>query len=136
MEFGKVAVLAPAEANSVDLDFEISNFSAQNFLHRTSPNMSKRKRGDDVEDDDATAAANFRQQRRIMAAFSESTKHLSRAFKLAKGLEQQKMGRRLKAAAAKKDQKDMDRINAEKVAVKVGADNRCVRGRLNIKSVD
>lgn len=88
--------------------------------------MSKRKRGDDVEDGDAIAAANFRQQRRIMAAFEESAKNLSRAFKLAKGLEQQKMGRRLKAAAAKKDQKDMDRIAAEKTAVKVGAE------RLNI----
>lgn len=84
--------------------------------------MSKRERSDDVEGDDATASANnFRQQRRVMAAFEESAKHLTKAFKLAKGLEQQKMGRRLKAAAVKKDQKDMDRITAEKTAIKVGA---------------
>lgn len=89
--------------------------------------MSKRKRDDDVEDGDATSSANFRQQRRIMSAFEESSKHLSRAFKLAKGLEQQKMGRRLKAAAAKKDQKDMDRITAEKQAIKVGVDTIRVR---------
>ncbi|KAK4506631.1 hypothetical protein PRZ48_000363 [Zasmidium cellare] len=89
--------------------------------------MSKRKRSDDVEDGEADAAANFRQQRRIMAAFSESTKNLSRAFKLAKGLEQQKTGRRLKTAAAKKDQKDMDRINAEKAAIKALENTLCAQ---------
>jgi len=77
--------------------------------------MSKRKR-----DDEASPAANdFRRQRRIVATFTQSAEKLAQAFKLARGFERQKLGRRKKNAVHEKDAKDEARIDAEVTALKV-----------------
>lgn len=83
--------------------------------------MSKRKRGSDADDDDVPTATDFRRQRQIAATFEDSAKQLARAFKAGKGFERQKLGRRKKNAVAAKDDKDVERIDAEVVALKVRA---------------
>jgi hypothetical protein len=81
--------------------------------------MSKRKRSAD-EDDDATGSApDIRKQRRILYAFSQGAHQLAQAFKLAKGFERQKLGRRRKDADAQKDYRGMRRIDEEVAALKV-----------------
>lgn len=83
--------------------------------------MSKRKRHSDADDDnnDASAAIDFRRQRQVAATFADSAKQLARAFKAGKGFERQKLGRRKKNAVAAKDDKDVERIDAEVAALKV-----------------
>ena len=62
-------------------------------------------------------------------------KLLTRAFKTAKGSERQKLGRRRKTAAAKDDDKDIARIDAETVVLKVCITDIChhFRDRMLIK---
>jgi hypothetical protein len=86
--------------------------------------MTKRKRDDDdTAGDGNTEAPNFRKQRQIVGAFSLSAQRLEKAFKLGKGFERQKLGRRKKTAAKEKSgeekERELKRIDAEIAAVKV-----------------
>lgn len=91
--------------------------------------MSKRKRAEDAEDENATSAKDFRHQRQIVATFSQSTKELSRAFKDARGFERQKLGRRKKTAIAEKT--DTDRIDEEVLALKALDLTKCAAHSLS-----
>jgi hypothetical protein len=81
--------------------------------------MSKRKRNADEDEDTTGHAPDIRKQRRILHALSEGARQLAQAFKLAKGFERQKLGRRRKDADAEKDYRGMRRIDEEVVALKV-----------------
>ncbi|KAK4635775.1 hypothetical protein CLAFUW4_00706 [Fulvia fulva] len=103
--------------------------------------MSKRKRGSDAEEEDTLpAATDFRRQRQIAATFEDSAKQLARAFKAGKGFERQKLGRRKKHAAAAKDDKDVERIDAEVAALKIldntlAAEHHLAKSLLKIKAI-
>ncbi|EME49697.1 hypothetical protein DOTSEDRAFT_68463 [Dothistroma septosporum NZE10] len=102
--------------------------------------MSKRKRDSDADEDDAPVATDFRQQRQIAATFEDSAKQLARAFKAGKGFERQKLGRRKKNAVAAKDEKDVERIDAEVAALKtldntLAAEHYLAKSLLKIKAV-
>lgn len=58
-------------------------------------------------------------QRRVEHKLDQGYKLLNRAFRLAKGFERQKLGRRRKTAAEKGDAQDVVRIDAETEAIKV-----------------
>lgn len=114
--------------------------------------MAKRKRehedGDDVGAGDS-AAPNFRRQRQIMAAYVQGSQLLEKAFKLARGFERQKLGRRKKnALAVAKVRKggpevkgdEVARIDAEVAALKTldmarSAQNFLAKSLLKIKAV-
>jgi hypothetical protein len=49
----------------------------------------------------------------------QATVKLGHAFKIAKGFERQKLGRRQKTAAAAKNEKDSQRVETEIAALKV-----------------
>lgn len=110
--------------------------------------MAKRKRddeeGEDVEASD-TAAPNFRRQRQIMAAYVQGSQQLEKAFKLARGFERQKLGRRKKnalveAKVRKSGGDEVARIDAEVAALKTldmarSAQNFLAKSLLKIKAV-
>lgn len=62
----------------------------------------------------------MRQQRRILYAFTQGAHQLAQAFKLARGFERQKLGRRRKDAESQKDYRGMRRIDGEIEALKAG----------------
>jgi hypothetical protein len=96
--------------------------------------MAKRKHEDLATADEAGKTPDPRKQRRIVFALEEGTKKLAQAFKLAKGFERQKLGRRRKDAEKEKDYRDMRRIDEEIAAAKVSENMdahkvTCVRRR-------
>lgn len=131
--------------------------------------MAKRKRddGDGAGDDAGTGAGagagagdadapNFRRQRQIMAAYVQGAQQLEKAFKLARGFERQKLGRRRKNALAEAKVKEakgnadtmakrsiedeVARIDAEVAALKTldttrSAHNFLAKSLLKIKAV-
>jgi hypothetical protein len=80
--------------------------------------MSKRKRSTDDLEESTNHISDIRKQRRILYAFSQGAHQLAQAFKLAKGFERQKLGRRRKDAEAQKDYRGMRRIDEEVAALK------------------
>ena len=78
--------------------------------------MAKRKREDD---DSETGDRLGAKQQRIRHKLKHGCTKLGHAFKIAKGFERQKLGRRQKTAASQSNGKDSDRINAEIAALKV-----------------
>lgn len=85
--------------------------------------MPKRKRDGSVDADSGDVALGAQQQR-IQYKLKQGTMKLGHAFKVAKGFERQKLGRRRKSAVAEKGAKDVQRIDAEIVALKVRS---CIR---------
>lgn len=57
--------------------------------------------------------------RRIEYKLTQGTVKLGHAFKIAKGFERQKLGRRSKQAAGQEGEKDVPRIASEIIAIKV-----------------
>jgi hypothetical protein len=80
--------------------------------------MSKRKRSTEDLEESTSHVPDIRKQRRILYAFSQGAHQLAQAFKLAKGFERQKLGRRRKDAEAQKDYRGMRRIDEEVAALK------------------
>jgi len=80
--------------------------------------MPKRKRDSDSPVVDASAAPSAQQQR-VQHKLQQGTVKLGHAFKVAKGFERQKLGRRRKNATAQREQKIVQRIDAEIDALKV-----------------
>lgn len=79
--------------------------------------MPKRKREDD--DQAATAATSFKQQR-VQLKLKTNVAKLRHAFKVAKGFERQKLSRRRKdAESGKTENKSVERIDDEVAALKV-----------------
>lgn len=79
--------------------------------------MPKRKRdGGDGED---TEGRNGVKQRRIEHKLKLGATKLGHAFKVAKGFERQKLGRRRKNAVSESNVKDVARIDSEIEALKV-----------------
>lgn len=116
-------------------DFQTFCRITHHELHVTWPhcNMPKRKRGESEAAAATTAAAAAAagnesgedqgksiRQRRVEQKLDHGRKLLSRAFKVAKGFERQKLSRRRKTAAEKSDAKEVVRIDAEAEATKVG----------------
>ena len=79
--------------------------------------MPKRKRGEDI--DDAPEPNNGARAQRVRHKLQQGTVKLGHAFKVAKGFERQKLGRRRKNAIAQSNATDVKRIDAEAAAVKV-----------------
>jgi len=83
--------------------------------------MPKRKRdtsADIASAEDAAAPLGASQQR-VQYKLKQGTVKLGHAFKVAKGFERQKLGRRRKAAVSEGKEKDVQRIDAEIAALKV-----------------
>ena len=80
--------------------------------------MPKRKRDDDLGEVSATEGSKIRQQN-IQRKGEQATVKLRHAFKVVKGFERQKLGRRRKNAVAENDEKDVERIDSEIAALKV-----------------
>ena len=79
--------------------------------------MPKRKR----DDDDAQNSGNSSiVAKRIEHKLKVGATKLGHAFKIAKGFERQKLGRRQKNAVSQSNSKDVARINSEIEALKVG----------------
>lgn len=74
--------------------------------------MPKRKREDDEARDPA-------QQRRVQQRLKVALTKLGHAFKVSKGLERQKLGKRRRKAEEESYQKDVERIDSEIAALKV-----------------
>lgn len=79
--------------------------------------MPKRKRDDDG--DARSGAVASAQQQRVQFKLKQGIVKLGHAFKIAKGFERQKLGRRRKNALTQKNEKDVQRIDAETGALKV-----------------
>lgn len=77
--------------------------------------MAKRKRGEDEE----TTQTDCVKRRRVQHKLKASTTKLGHAFKVSKGLERQKLGRRRKNAVAQRDEKTVIRLDLEIEALKV-----------------
>lgn len=93
--------------------------------------MSKRKRKqEDDGEDGESIKKDYRRQRQIVDTFQNSAKQLAHAFKLAKGFERQKLGRRKKNAVREKDEKISQRIDAEVGALKTLEITACARNLL------
>ncbi|KAI7139001.1 hypothetical protein KC337_g52 [Hortaea werneckii] len=67
----------------------------------------------------ATRAPDGAKQQRVQHKLKQGEVKFGHAFKLAKGFERQKLGRRQKSAGAEKKEQDVQRINAEIAALKV-----------------
>ncbi|KAK4549341.1 hypothetical protein LTR36_006338 [Oleoguttula mirabilis] len=91
--------------------------------------MPKRKR-DGSADVDAGDAALGAQQQRIQYKLKQGTVKLGHAFKIAKGFERQKLGRRKKSAVTEKVEKDVQRIDAEIAALKTLDNAKCAQHHL------
>lgn len=83
--------------------------------------MPKRKREDgaDGASEGSPEPVVDAKQRRLQLKLEQGTVKLGHAFKVAKGFERQKLGRRQKTAASQKNDKDTQRIEAEIIALKV-----------------
>jgi hypothetical protein len=81
--------------------------------------MSKRKRDDDAEETSEKAPEAV-----VADPKHQGTVKLGHAFKVAKGFERQKLGRRQKTAAAAKNEKDAQRVETEIAALKVRENRR------------
>jgi hypothetical protein len=85
--------------------------------------MSKRKRDDDdteeIPEKAPEAVVADPKQKRLQLKLHQGTVKLGHAFKVAKGFERQKLGRRQKTAAAAKNEKDAQRVETEIAALKV-----------------
>ena len=79
--------------------------------------MPKRKR-DDVDGQNSEGRNSVR-QRRVEQTLKLGATKLGHAFKVAKGLERRKLGRRRKTAVSESNEKDVARIDAEIEALKV-----------------
>ncbi|KAI7090248.1 hypothetical protein KC356_g1666 [Hortaea werneckii] len=66
----------------------------------------------------ATRAPDGAKQQRVQHKLKQGEVKVGHAFKLAKGFERQKLGRRQKSAGAEKKEQDVQRINAEIAALK------------------
>ena len=80
------------------------------------PNMPKRKRESDAETEDVRPSAH---QQRVQYKLKQSTVKLGHAFKVAKGFERQKLGRRRQTALTENENMTVKRIDAEIGALKV-----------------
>lgn len=67
----------------------------------------------------ATRAPDGAKQQRVQHKLKQGVVKIGHAFKLAKGFERQKLGRRQKSAGAERKEQDIRRINAEIAALKV-----------------
>ena len=67
----------------------------------------------------ATHAPDGAKQQRVQHKLKQGAVKVGHSFKLAKGFERQKLGRRQKSAGAEKKEQDIQRINAEIAALKV-----------------
>ena len=74
--------------------------------------MVKRKREDNEEVQSA-------KQRRVVHKLKLGLTKIGHAFKVSKGFERQKLGRRRKNAIAKSNEENVNRIDSEIVALKV-----------------
>ncbi|TKA61283.1 hypothetical protein B0A55_11336 [Friedmanniomyces simplex] len=79
--------------------------------------MPKRKREDDAHD--TPEPNNGAKAQRVRHKLQHGTVKLGHAFKVAKGFERQKLGRRRKNAIAQSNAADVQRIDAEAAAVKI-----------------
>ena len=81
--------------------------------------MPKRKRDDgDLQEVESHRGA---KQQRVQHKLKVGVTKLGHAFKVAKGFERQKLGRRRKTAVAEKNDNDISRIDTEIDALKVCA---------------
>lgn len=80
--------------------------------------MPKRKR-DSPEYATGGDASQSAKQQRVQYKIVQGSKKLNHAFKIAKGFERQKLGRRHKTAVGNGDQGNVQRIDAEIAALKV-----------------
>lgn len=74
--------------------------------------MPKRKRDEDGDEESSV------KQRRVQHKLKVGVTKLGHAFKIAKGFERQKLGRRRKNAVSQQNDKDIARIDSEIVALK------------------
>ena len=81
--------------------------------------MPKRKRDDGGDDGQDSEGHNSAKQRRVEHKLKLGATKLGHAFKIAKGFERQKLGRRRKTAVSESNVKDITRIDAEIEALKV-----------------
>ena len=83
--------------------------------------MAKRKRDDGTEGtpEKSPEPVADPKQKRLQLKLHQATVKLGHAFKVAKGFERQKLGRRQKTAAAAKNEKDAQRVETEIAALKV-----------------
>lgn len=83
--------------------------------------MPKRKRDDGTEGtpEKSPEPVADPKQKRLQLKLHQATVKLGHAFKVAKGFERQKLGRRQKTAAAAKNEKDAQRVETEIAALKV-----------------
>jgi len=83
--------------------------------------MPKRKRDDgtDASPEVSPEPVSDPKQKRLQLKLHQATVKLGHAFKIAKGFERQKLGRRQKTAAAAKNEKDSQRVETEIAALKV-----------------
>jgi hypothetical protein len=83
--------------------------------------MPKRKRDDgtDATPEGSPEPVADPKQKRLQLKLYQATVKLGHAFKIAKGFERQKLGRRQKTAAAAKNEKDSQRVETEIAALKV-----------------
>lgn len=77
--------------------------------------MAKRKR-DEVE---SSGAGNHVKRQRVQHKIKVGITKIGHAFKISKGLERQKLGRRRKQALANNKALDVERIDSEIAALKV-----------------
>lgn len=105
-------------------DFPNTNFCIQPQSSQTIPQM-KRKRVDDTTDE--TEGISVKQQR-VRYKLKADVAKLRHAFKVAKGFERQKLGRRSKDAAAGKGSRDEKKVEAEIAALRVSQSSRRIYG--------
>lgn len=103
--------------------------------------MPKRKREDDGGDSAATAKPAGIKQQRVAYKLQQGVRKVAHAFKLAKGFERQKLSRRRKTATAQQKTQDVERIDAEIVALKAldhaaAAQQYVYKSLVKIKAVD
>jgi hypothetical protein len=92
------------------------------LLQQSNPcKMPKRKRDDgtDATPEGSPEPVADPKQKRLQLKLYQATVKLGHAFKIAKGFERQKLGRRQKTAAAAKNEKDSQRVETEIAALKV-----------------
>lgn len=90
--------------------------------------MPKRKRDDGTEGtpEKSPEVVADPKQKRLQLKLHQAAVKVGHAFKVAKGFERQKLGRRQKTAAAAKNEKDAQRVETEIAALKVcGYTNYC-----------
>lgn len=93
--------------------------------------MPKRKR----EDAASGSAKRNRRDTRLQTAVTDAQKQLQHAFKLAKGLERQKLGKRQKKSRKDEDKATLSRIEAETQACRVRSERRRSCGQLLTQTI-